>query len=101
MKLVLTGIANEVNLSDPKKTRFMLVFNEGQLRVDVPEETAQEVVNFAANVARAEEHAEEEPEDTDDRYTVYKTAEDVEPAEDGPGLDLDRDKDADELVDQI
>ena len=47
-RLVLTGLAHEMNIEDPGDVMYLLVFNGGELRIPVLAESAKEVLRYTA-----------------------------------------------------
>jgi hypothetical protein len=45
-KLVLTGLANETDFTNGEAIQYLLVFNKGELRVPVDEQSAKLVIQF-------------------------------------------------------
>jgi hypothetical protein len=54
--MILTGLATEQAFSNPDP-KFYLVFNNGELKVPIPQKTAEEVIKFMYGTA--EESVEE------------------------------------------
>ena len=71
-QMVLTGMAHEQNFSGI--TKFFLVFNDGELRIPVPEESAQIVIE-AMYKPNGEKKAEPPPSYDNSQYVVSNSEE--------------------------
>jgi hypothetical protein len=58
--LVLTGLANETDFNDGEVVQYLLVFNKGELRVPVDEDSARLVLHYMFGEQAEQEDSEDE-----------------------------------------
>ena len=79
--ITLTGLRNEVDMRTGQTTGFGLVFNDGDLHIEVTQEVMQEVVEYAFRDGEEEPPVEQyqarKPMTQDETVDVPETDEDI------------------------